>query len=137
MIQMPRSSAQRPMASTSSGGYTAPVGLLGDTKSNALVRGVTAASSCSIVTRKPMSAVVGSSTGTPPPNAMHSGYDVQYGAGSNTSSPGSHNTWNVLNTACLPPLVTSTRSAAQSTPESRLVLCAIAARSSGSPAVGE
>ena len=39
------------MASTSSGGYTAPVGLLGDTNSSAFVRGVRAASSCSTVTR--------------------------------------------------------------------------------------
>src|SRR6478672_12910363 len=98
---MPRSTAQRPMASTSSGGYTAPVGLLGDTNNNTFVRGVTAASSCSIETRKPVASVVGSTTGTPPPSAMHSGYDVQYGAGSNTSSPGSQSTWNVLYTACL------------------------------------
>src|SRR6185369_7300789 len=108
MIQMPRSSAQRPIASTSSGGYTAPVGLLGDTNSSAFVRGVTAASSCSIETRKPLDSVVGSSTGTPPPSVITSGYDVQYGAGSSTSSPGSQRTWNVLYTACLPPLVTST-----------------------------
>src|SRR5450432_2981954 len=102
---MPRSSAHRPIASTSSGGYTAPVGLLGETKSSALVRGVTAASSCSIETRNPVTSVVGSTTGTPPPSVMISGYDVQYGAGSSTSSPGSHSTWNVLYTACLPPLV--------------------------------
>ena len=78
---MPRSSAQRPIASTSSGGYTAPVGLLGETKSIAFVRGVTAASSCSTVTRKPDASVVGNTIGTPPPSAISSGYDVQYGAG--------------------------------------------------------
>ena len=88
-------------------------------------------------TRKPVDSVVGSTTGTPPPSAMHSGYDVQYGAGTSTSSPGSHNTWNVLYTACLPPFVTTTCAAAQSTPESRLVLYAIASRSSGRPGVGE
>ena len=49
----PRSTAQRPIASTSSGGYTAPVGLLGDTNNSAFVRGVHAASSWSTVTRKP------------------------------------------------------------------------------------
>src|SRR6478672_4613093 len=98
---MPRSTAQRPIASTSFGGYTAPVGLLGDTNSNALVRGVTAASSCAIDTRKPDASVVGSTTGTPPPSVMISGYDVQYGAGSSTSSPGSQSTWKVLYTACL------------------------------------
>ena len=83
-----------------------------------------------------MTSVVGSTTGTPPPSVMVSGYDVQYGAGSSTSSPGSHSVWKTLYTACLPPLVTSTCSAATSTPESRLVLCAIASRSSGSPGVG-
>src|SRR5580765_238050 len=67
---MPRSSAHRPIASTSSGGYTAPVGLLGDTNSSTLVRGVTAASSCSIETRKPVASVVGSTTGTPPPSVI-------------------------------------------------------------------
>src|SRR3974390_1011078 len=125
---MPRSSAQRPIASTSSGGYTAPVGLLGDTNSSAFVRGVTAASSWSIDTRKPGASVVGGTTGPPPPSVITSGYDVQYGAGTSTSSPSSHRTWNVLYTACLPPFVTTTCSAPQSTPESRLVLCAIAAR---------
>ena len=63
---MPRSTAQRPIASTSSTGYTAPVGLLGDTNSSALVRSVTAASSWSTVTRKPVVSSVGSTTGTPP-----------------------------------------------------------------------
>ena len=42
------------------------------------------------MTRKPSASVVGSTTGTPPPSVMHSGYEVQYGAGSSTSSPGSH-----------------------------------------------
>ena len=93
---MPCSTAQRPIASTSSGGYTAPVGLLGDTNSSALVRGVRAASSCSTVTRNPSTSVVGSTTGTPPASAIVSGYVVQYGAGSSTSSPGSSSTWNVL-----------------------------------------
>ena len=78
---MPCSAAQRPIASTSAGGYTAPVGLLGETKSSALVRGVRAASSWSTVTRKPSTSVVGSTTGTPPPSAIVSGYVVQYGAG--------------------------------------------------------
>ena len=41
------------MASTSSGGYTAPVGFDGDTNSSTLVRSVRAASSWSTVTRKP------------------------------------------------------------------------------------
>ena len=50
---MPCSTAQRPIASTSPRGYTAPVGLLGDTNSSTFVRGVRAASSCSTVTRKP------------------------------------------------------------------------------------
>src|SRR5438876_989789 len=36
---MPRSTAHRPIASTSSGGYTAPVGLLGDTNNSAFGRG--------------------------------------------------------------------------------------------------
>src|SRR5579884_4200315 len=120
---MPRSNAQRPISSTSSGGYTAPVGLLGETNNNALVRGVHARSSCSIDTRNSVASVVGNTTGTPPAIVMHSGYDVQYGAGNSTSSPSSQSTWNVLYTACLPPLVTTTCAAAHSTPESRLVFC--------------
>ena len=93
---MPRSSAQRPIASTSSGGYTAPVGLLGETNSSAFVRGVQAASSWSIVTRKPVASDVGSTTGTPPPSVITSGYEVQYGAGSRISSPSLQSVWNVL-----------------------------------------
>jgi hypothetical protein len=60
---MPRSTAQRPIASTSSGGYTAPVGLLGDTNSNAFVRGVTRR--LELVDRDPeaRASVVGSTTG--------------------------------------------------------------------------
>ena len=61
------------MASTSSTGYTAPVGLLGDTNSNAFVRSVTAASSWSTVTRKPVISSVWSTTGTPPESAIGSG----------------------------------------------------------------
>ena len=48
---MPCSTAHRPIASTSAGGYTAPVGFDGDTNSSTLVLGVRAASSCSTVTR--------------------------------------------------------------------------------------
>ena len=47
-------------------------------------------------------------TGTPPASVIASGYVVQYGAGQITSSPGSHSTAKAVNTACLPPLVTST-----------------------------
>src|SRR5262249_44491762 len=43
--QMPCSSAHCPIASTSAAGYTAPVGLLGETNSSAFVRDVRAASS--------------------------------------------------------------------------------------------
>ncbi len=57
--QIPCSTAQRPIASTSSGGYTAPVGFDGETKSSTLVFAVRAASSWSTVTRNPVSAVVG------------------------------------------------------------------------------
>ena len=74
--------------------------------------------------------------GTPPASVIASGYVVQYGAGTSTSSPGSHSAANAVNTACLPPFVTSTWLAAQSNPLSRLVLAAIASRSSGSPAAG-
>ena len=71
--QIPFSTAQRPMASTSSGGYTAPVGFEGDTKSRILVRSVVAASSWSTVTRNPVVSSVGITTGTPPASAMGSG----------------------------------------------------------------
>ena len=53
------------MASISSLGYTAPVGLDGETKSSTLVAGVRAASSWSTVTRKPLDASVATTTGTP------------------------------------------------------------------------
>ena len=43
---------------------------------------------------------------------------------------------NAENTACLPPLVTSTWFGATSYPESRRVLAAIASRSAGRPAAG-
>ena len=48
------------------------------------------------------------STGIPPAKRIDSGYVVQYGAGSNTSSPGSSNAANALYKACLPPLVIKT-----------------------------
>ena len=71
---MPRSSAQRPIASTSSGGYTAPVGLLGDTNSNAFVRGVHRGFELldrdAEARRLPSWAA---RPGTPPPSAMHLG----------------------------------------------------------------
>jgi hypothetical protein len=57
---------------------------------------VHAASSCSIVARKPDATVVGTTTGAPPASMIDSGYVVQYGAGSSTSSPGSSNAANVL-----------------------------------------
>src|SRR5215218_10317260 len=53
-----------------------------------------------------------------------------------TSSPESHSVANAVNTACLPPLVTSTWLAAHSKPLSRLVFTAMASRSSGRPAAG-
>ena len=67
---------------------------------------------------------------------MDSGYVVQYGASTMTSSPGSHRTANAFATACLPPLVTRTWPAATSKPESRFVFAAIASRSAGIPDVG-
>jgi hypothetical protein len=53
-----------------------------------------------------------------------------------TSSPGSSSVANVFDTACFPPLVTSTCAASTSYPESRAVLAAIASRNSGRPGVG-
>ena len=61
------------MASTSSGGYTAPLGLSGDTNRSTLVRSVRAASSCSTVTRNPADSSVGITTGTPPASVIDSG----------------------------------------------------------------
>src|SRR5262245_64901708 len=92
------------MAATDSGGYTAPDGLSGLTNSSTLVRSVHAASSWSTVTWKPVSSVVSITFGTPPARVTASGYVVQYGAGSSTSSPGSHSAANAVYTACLPPL---------------------------------
>ncbi len=73
MTQIPCSTAHRPMASISSRGYTAPVGLEGETNTSALVASVRAASSCSTEARKPAAAVVGTGTVTAPANAIGSG----------------------------------------------------------------
>ena len=72
----------------------------------------------------------------PSAKAIASGYVVQYGAGSSTSSPGFTTAWNAWYTACLPPLVTMTCDGSTSRPESRSVFAAIASRSTGSPAAG-
>ena len=61
------------MASTSSGGYTAPVGLEGDTNTSSLVRSVVAASSCSTETRKPVDWSVSTTTGSAPVSEIASG----------------------------------------------------------------
>ena len=65
------------MASISSRGYTAPVGLDGDTKRSALVLGVQAASRSSTEERKPVVSSDDTTTGVPPARAMDSGYVVQ------------------------------------------------------------
>ena len=75
-------------------------------------------------------------TDTPPANEIASGYVVQYGAGTITSSPGSHSAAKATNTACFPPLVTNTCDASTENPLSRFVFTAIASRSSGKPAAG-
>jgi hypothetical protein len=51
------------MVTMSSRGYTTPVGFEGDTNSRIFVRSVRAASSCSTVTRNPVSSCVGNTTG--------------------------------------------------------------------------
>jgi len=61
------------MASISSAGYTAPVGLEGETNIRALVAGVRASSSWSTVTRKPDAVSVDRGTAVPPARAMDSG----------------------------------------------------------------
>ena len=48
-----------------------------DVVADALVRGVSAASSCSTVTRKPVDSSVCTMTGTPPASVIASGYVVQ------------------------------------------------------------
>ena len=96
------------MASISSLGYTAPVGFDGDTKIRAFVRSVRDAFSWSTVTRNPVSSVVGKTVVVAPARAIGSGYVVQYGAGSRTSSPAFRMTCMQLYTACFPPLVTTT-----------------------------
>src|SRR6187431_2181323 len=136
MTQTPRSRAHSPIAFVSAGVYTEPDGLSGLTNSTALVRSVDAASSWSTVTLNEVSSVVSTTTGTPPASVIASGYVVQYGAGHSTSSPGSHSTAKAVNTACLPPFVTSTCAGSHWNPESRRVLSAIACLSSGKPAAG-
>jgi hypothetical protein len=54
-------------------GYTAPVGLDGDTNKRTLVRGVRAASRSSTETRKPVDSSLGTATGTPPDRITDSG----------------------------------------------------------------
>ena len=124
------------MAMVSAREYTEPLGLSGETKSNTLVRGVLARSSCSTVTLNSVCSVVSITLGTPPASAIASGYVVQYGAGQITSSPGSHNAANATNTAYLPPTVTNTCDEAHSKPLSRLVFATIASRNTGNPAAG-
>ena len=70
---MPLASAQRPIASISSRGYTAPVGLDGETKSSALVFGVQAASRSSTEERKPVVSSEETTTGVPPARRIASG----------------------------------------------------------------
>ena len=82
--------AHSPIAFVSSGVYTEPVGLLGDTNTRAFVRGVSAVSSWATVTLKSVDSSVSRMTGLPPASSIASGYVVQYGAGRMTSSPGSH-----------------------------------------------
>ncbi len=80
---------------------------------------------------------VGTKTGTPPASCTDSGYVVQYGAMTRTSSPGSRRVANAFARACLAPFVTSTWAGVTEKPESRRVLFAIASRNAGRPAVGE
>ena len=61
------------MASISSRGYTAPVGLEGETKSSAFVLGLQAASRSSTEERKPVVSSDDTNTGVPPARAMDSG----------------------------------------------------------------
>ena len=98
--------------------------------------GVQAASRSSTEDRKPVVSSEETTTGVPPARLIASGYVVQYGASTRTSSPGSHSTENALATACFPPLVTSTWADVTTRPESRSVLSAIAWRSAGIPPVG-
>ena len=69
----PWAAAQAPISFTMAGGYTAPVGLDGDTNSRTLVRGVRAASRSSTLARKPERSSVRTGTVTPPASAIDSG----------------------------------------------------------------
>ena len=134
---MPCSSAQRAIAAVSSGVYTDPVGFDGETNTTAFVFSVRAASSWSTVTLYSWSAPANTGTGVPSASWIASGYVVQYGDGSSTSSPGFRITWNAWYTACLPPFVTTTWFGSTSSPESRRVLSTMAFFSAGRPAAGE
>ena len=106
MTQTPCSTAHFPIASTAAGGYTAPDGLSGLTKSNAFVRRVRTFSSWSIVTWKPLSASVSMITGTPPAAVEAIGkWAVEHGVWVITDEIYEHLTYGPHKFASMPTLV--------------------------------
>src|SRR5687767_3591813 len=116
MTQMPLAAAASAIAATSASSINAPVGLPGELRMIAFVRGEIAAITASACTLKPSLDCVETITGTAPISLTCSGMVGQYGACVMTSSPGSNSASAALNSACLPPTVINTSEVVMSTP---------------------
>src|SRR4051812_27329634 len=116
MTQMPRVAAASAIVASVASSIRPPVGLVGELMMIAFVFGVIALTIASACTVNPSAGVVDTITGTAPTSFTCSGIVGQYGAWVITSSPGSNSANAVLNSACLPPTVTSTSAGVMSTP---------------------
>src|SRR5262245_27868426 len=105
---MPRAAAASTIGVIAASSVKEPVGLHGELMMMAFVLGVIAATILSGWTVKPSSGFVGTMTGVAWAILICSGIVGQYGACVITSSPGLNRASAVLNSACLPPLVSTT-----------------------------
>src|SRR5436190_18008386 len=105
---MPRAAAASIIGVIAASSVSDPVGLHGELMMIAFVFGVMAATIFSGCTVKPSSGLVATMTGVAWAILICSGMVGQYGACVITSSPGLKSARAVLNSACLPPLVSTT-----------------------------
>ena len=113
---MPSRAQRSAMAAAVASLISAPVGLPGELRTIALVRGVTRARMASASTWKPSSRWVRTSTGVAPSRSICSTMVGQNGVWVITSSPGSKSATAALNSACLPPAVAITSAGVKATP---------------------
>src|SRR5688572_7467465 len=121
-----RSLAHRAIASSSDSGYTPPVGFDGELMMMPRTEGSYFASRSAIEARNPLSSDVGTITASARASLTSAGYDVQYGAGIRTLSPGPNRKKHALNRACLAPVETTTPSAVAGCRVSVLIRSAMA-----------